>query len=106
MKGWLIISMVPNLIGYFLRLPMVKEVWDAFAYKYYDGSDISQVYVLAHKASRMRLERRLVEGYYIDLQSIWQEIDYRRPNPMKCNTNTEIYNKIVQMDHVYTLLAG
>ena len=25
---------------------------------------------------------------------------------MKCGTNIEIYNKIVQTEHVYTLLAG
>lgn len=69
--------MVPNLIGYFLRIPMVKEVWDAIAYTYYDGSDISQVYDLAYKTSYMRRDRRLVEAYYDDLQSLWQEIDYR-----------------------------
>ena len=47
-----------------------------------------------------------METYYNDLQSLWQEIDYRRPNPMKCGTDIEIYNKIVQTNHVYTLLAG
>ena len=106
MKGWLINSMEPNLIGYFLRLPTAKEVWDAAANTYYDGSDISQVYDLTCKASRMRQDGRPVETYYSDLQSLWQEIDYRRPNPMKCGTDIEIFNKIVQMDRVYTLLAG
>ena len=105
-KGWLINSMEPNLIGYFLRLPTAKEVWDAVARTYYDGSDISQVYDLTCKASRMRQDGRPVETYYSDLQSLWQEIDYRRPNPMKCGTDIEIFNKIVQTDRVYTLLAG
>ncbi|XP_070672403.1 uncharacterized protein [Malus domestica] len=55
-KGWLINSMEPNLIGYFLRIST--------------------------------------------------EIDYHRPNPMKCGTNIEIFNKIVQTNRVYTLLVG
>ncbi|KAM1151273.1 hypothetical protein ACFX19_034612 [Malus domestica] len=57
-KGWLINSMEPNLIGYVLRLPMVKEVWDVVARTYYDGFGISQVYDLTYKASCMRQDRR------------------------------------------------
>ncbi|XP_070660512.1 uncharacterized protein [Malus domestica] len=106
MKGWLINSMEPNLIGYSIQLPTTKEVWDVVARTYYDSSDISQVYDLTCKASRMRQDGRPIETYYSDLQSLWQEIDYHRPNPMKCGTDIEIFNKIVQTDRVYTLLAG
>jgi len=40
-KGWLIDSMDPALIGNFIRFPTTKLVWD-----YIDGSDTSQVYDL------------------------------------------------------------
>ncbi|XP_068340320.1 uncharacterized protein [Pyrus communis] len=92
-KGWLINSMEPNLIRYCLRLLTTKEVWDAIAHTYYDGSDISQVYDLTCKASRMRQDGRPGETYYNDLQSLWQEIDYHRPNLMKCGLD-EMFDKI------------
>ena len=45
-KGWLINSMDPSLIGNFIRFPTAKLVWDSIATTYFDGSDTSQVYDL------------------------------------------------------------
>ena len=45
-KRWLISSMDPSLIGNFIRFPTAKQVWDAFATTYFDGSDATQVYEL------------------------------------------------------------
>lgn len=45
-KGWLINSKNPSLIGNFIRFPTVEAVWDAIATTYFDGSDTSQVYDL------------------------------------------------------------
>ncbi|RVW60435.1 Retrovirus-related Pol polyprotein from transposon RE1 [Vitis vinifera] len=36
----------PSLIGNFIRFPMAKQVWDAFATTYFNGSDATQVYEL------------------------------------------------------------
>lgn len=66
-KGWLINSMEPNLIGYFIRLPTAKEVWNAVAHTYYDGSNISLVYNLTCKVSRMKQDGCSIETYYNDL---------------------------------------
>lgn len=46
-----------------------------------------------------------IEKYYNDLQSLWQEIDFRQPNPMKCAIDIQRYNSILQ-ERVYTLLDG
>ena len=45
-KGWLIGSMDPSLIGNFIRFQMAKQVWDAITTSYFDGSDATQVYEL------------------------------------------------------------
>ena len=45
-KGWLIGSMDPSLIGNFIQFPMAKQVWDAIATTYFDGNDATQVYEL------------------------------------------------------------
>ena len=45
-KGWLIGSMDPSLIGNFIRFPTAKQVWDAIATTYFNGSDATQVYEL------------------------------------------------------------
>ncbi|XP_073025411.1 uncharacterized protein [Primulina eburnea] len=47
-----------------------------------------------------------IEKYYNDLQGLWREIDFRRPNPMKCATDIQSYNSILQEERVYTFLDG
>jgi hypothetical protein len=40
------------------------------------------------------------------LQELWQEINFRRPNPMKHTVDIEKYNSIVKEDRVYLFLDG
>ena len=45
-----------------------------------------------------------IESYYNDLQGLWREIDFQRPNSMKCVEDLQIYNANLQEDRVYTFL--
>ncbi|RVW67253.1 hypothetical protein CK203_063320 [Vitis vinifera] len=42
-KGWLIGLMDPSLIVNFIRFPTEKQVWNAIATTYFNGSDATQV---------------------------------------------------------------
>lgn len=53
-KGWLINSMDSSLIGYFIRFPTAKVVWNSIAITYFDGNDTSQVYDLRRCVTQMR----------------------------------------------------
>ncbi|KAL5826966.1 hypothetical protein ACOSQ3_018812 [Xanthoceras sorbifolium] len=77
-KGWLINSMDPSLIGNFIRFPTAKQVQTG-------GS---------------------IEKYSNDLQGLWREIDFRRPNPMKCVVDIQKYNSILQEERVNIFLDG
>ncbi|KAJ0048821.1 hypothetical protein Pint_15647 [Pistacia integerrima] len=105
-KGWLINSMDPSLIGNFIRFPTAKLVWDSIATTYFDGSDTSQVYDLRHRVTRLKQAGGSLEKYYNDLQGLWREIDFRRPNPMECAVDIQHYNLILQEDRVYVFLDG
>ncbi|KAJ0045362.1 hypothetical protein Pint_05392 [Pistacia integerrima] len=105
-KGWLINSMDPSLIGNFIRFPTAKLVWDSIATTYFDGSDMSQVYDLRRRVTRLKQARGSLEKYYNDLQGLWCEIDFRRPNPMECAVDIQHYNLILQEDKVYVFLDG
>ncbi|KAJ0007959.1 hypothetical protein Pint_30762 [Pistacia integerrima] len=105
-KGWLINSMDPSLIGNFIRFPTAKQVWDSIATTFFDGTDKSQVYDLRRRVTRMRQAGGSIEKYYNDLQGLWREIDFRRPNPMKCAGDIQKYNSILQEDRVYVFLDG
>ncbi|RVW35157.1 Retrovirus-related Pol polyprotein from transposon TNT 1-94 [Vitis vinifera] len=105
-KGWLIGSMDPSLIGNFIRFPTAKQVWDAIATTYFDGSDATQVYELRRRVARLRQGSGSLEKYYNDLQGLWREIDFRRPNPMQCPADIQHFNNMLQEDRVYTFLDG
>jgi hypothetical protein len=50
-KGWIINSLNPDLIGNFIRFSKAKAVWDVIATTYFDGGDNDQVYDLKRKVS-------------------------------------------------------
>jgi hypothetical protein len=105
-KGWLINSMDSSLIGNFIRFPTAKMVWDSIATTYFDGSDTSQVYDLRRRVMQLKQAGGSLEQYYNDLQGLWREIDFRRPNPMECAVDIHKYNTILQEDRVYVFLDG
>lgn len=105
-KGWLINSMEPDLIGNFIRFPTAQLVWESIATTYFDGSDTSQIYELKKKITQMTQHGGTLENYYNNLQGLWREIDFRRPNPMKCAQDIAQFNRIQQEDRVYTFLDG
>ncbi|KAM1569643.1 hypothetical protein ACFX10_034748 [Malus domestica] len=69
-KGWLINSMEPAIIGFFIHLHTAKEVWEEVVWTYYDGLDISQIYELKVKSFRLRQDGQPVDVYYADLKSV------------------------------------
>ena len=98
--------MDPALIQNFIRFPTAKAVWDAVAMTFFDGSDTSQIYDVKRQVSRLNQGGGPIEKYYNDLQGLWREIDFRRPNPMQCPADIMRYNAIVHEDRVYTFLDG
>ncbi|KAL6316399.1 hypothetical protein AAG906_018102 [Vitis piasezkii] len=44
--------------------------------------------------------------FYIELQGLWREIEFRCPNPMECATDIYHHNNLLQEDRVYTFLDG
>ena len=52
-KWWLINSMEPAIMGFFIHLRTAKEVWEEMARTYFDGSNISQIYELKVKSFRL-----------------------------------------------------
>ena len=105
-KGWLIGSMNPSLVSNFIRFPIAKQVWDSIDVTYFDGTDTSQVYYLKIWVNRMKESGEPIEKYYNDLQGLWREIDFLRPNPMDCVYDIQKYSTLLQEDCVYNFLDG
>ena len=76
------------------------------AITFFDGSNTSQVYDLKRRVARTRQDGGSIKSYYNTLQGLWREIDFRRPNPMKCAEDIQLYNSNIQEDRVYVFLNG
>ncbi|XP_075074367.1 uncharacterized protein LOC142161973 [Nicotiana tabacum] len=87
-KGWLINSMDPSLIGNYVRFPIAKVVWDSIATTYFDGGDTSQVYDLNRKVTQHKQSGGSIVTYYNNLQG----------------REKKGYNSILQEDRVYMFL--
>jgi hypothetical protein len=53
-KGWLINSIDQSFVANFIHCPTAKQVWDAIATTYFDGTDTSQVYELRRRVTWIR----------------------------------------------------
>ncbi|GFS34379.1 hypothetical protein Acr_00g0033690 [Actinidia rufa] len=75
-KGWLINSMDPSLIGNFIRFPTAKAVWDNIATTYFDGTDTSQVYGLKRQVMRLKQGGRIYRSILQQSSSIQEDRVY------------------------------
>jgi GAG-pre-integrase domain/gag-polypeptide of LTR copia-type len=103
-KGWLINSLEPRLRSKYICHPTAKDVWKALEVTYYDGSDEVQVFALNRKVTHLKQEGKTIEEFYDELQALWQEIDFRCPNPMDTPGDIEKFNLFIQKARVYTFL--
>jgi phosphotransferase system IIB component len=56
--------------------------------------------------SHLKQRGRAIEEYYDDLQKLWQEIDFRCPNPMECVKDIEAFNTYIRKNRVSVFLDG
>jgi gag-polypeptide of LTR copia-type len=105
-KGWLINSLEPRLQSKYIRHPTARDVWKALETTYYDGSDEVQVYSLNRRVTHLKQEGKSIEEFYDELQALWQEIDFRCPNPMDTPEDIEKFNLYIQKARVYIFLDG
>ncbi|KAH0695590.1 hypothetical protein KY284_015644 [Solanum tuberosum] len=90
-KSWLIDSMSPTLMQRFIMLSMTKEIWEAVAKTFYDGSDETRLFELNKKSFTTMQSGRPLSTYYNELVAIFQEIDHRT------NTQDRSVKGILQM---------
>jgi len=76
-KSWLIDSMSPHLMQRFIRLATAKEIWEAIAKTFYDGSDETCLFELNKKSFTAKQNGRPLSTFYNELVEIFQEIDHR-----------------------------
>ncbi|KAI5316708.1 hypothetical protein L3X38_036415 [Prunus dulcis] len=105
-KGWLIQSMEPDIMQIFLPYKTAKDVWENVKKTYYDGQDQSQIYELTCRAFKAKQSGRQLVTYYAELQSIWHEIDYRRPNKFTNSSDILLRQQEIEIERVYVFLAG
>ncbi|XP_070665261.1 uncharacterized protein [Malus domestica] len=105
-RGWLLKTMEPHLLGLFIDLPTAKDIWETVTQMFYDGSDESQYYELRCKATRTRQDGRPINLYLTELKGVWQDLDRRRPLRMVCGADLKTQKEEVAKDRVYDFLAG
>ena len=64
------------------------------------------MFALNRRISHVKQDGKIVEEFYDELHGLWQEIDFRNPNPMACACDIEKFNNFIQKTRVYTFLDG
>ncbi|KAH9783645.1 hypothetical protein KPL71_009401 [Citrus sinensis] len=105
-KRWLLISMSPEIMKRYLRIPTAYEIWDALSKAFYDGSDELQVFTLNQKAFCTKQNGQPLSKFYGELVEIFRELDHRDKVVMKDPEDVVIYRRSVERLRVHIFLAG
>ncbi|KAH9752394.1 retrovirus-related pol polyprotein from transposon RE1 [Citrus sinensis] len=105
-KRWLLISMSPEIMKRYLRIPTAYEIWDALSKAFYDGSDELQVFTLNQKAFSTKQNGQPLSKFYGELVEIFRELDHRDKVVMKDPEDVVIYRRSVERLRVHIFLAG
>ncbi|KAG8635574.1 hypothetical protein MANES_16G046469v8 [Manihot esculenta] len=90
-KSWLIDSMDPLLMQWFIHLSTAKKIWEVVAKTFYDESDETCLFELNQKSFSTTQNGRPLSTYYNKLVAIFQEIDHRM------NSQEETVEGVVQL---------
>ena len=92
-KRWLLMSMSPEIMKRYIRLPTTQDIWKALSKAFYDGADELQVFVLNQRALSAKQNGRTLSVYYGELTEIFCELDHRDKVIMESENDVESYRK-------------
>ncbi|RVW74216.1 hypothetical protein CK203_055965 [Vitis vinifera] len=99
-------SMSPEIMKRYLRLPIAQEIWSALSKAFYDGSDELQVFTLNKKAFTTKQSGRSLFEYYGESIEFFCELDHRDKVVMKDPEDIAAYRKSIERQLVHIFLAG
>ena len=105
-RRWLLMSMSPEIMKRYIRLPTARDIWKALSKAFYDGADELQVFSLNQKAFSAKQNGRALSVYYGEVMEIFGELDHRDKVVMESEKDVESYRKSVQRQRVHIFLAG
>ncbi|XP_058222837.1 uncharacterized protein LOC131332547 [Rhododendron vialii] len=105
-KRWLLISMAPESMKRYLRLPTAHEIWSTLSKAFYDRSDELYVFSLNQKAFTTKQGGKSLSVYYGELCEIFRELDHRDKVVMEHANDIGTYEKSIQRQRVHIFLVG
>ena len=104
-KRWLLMSMSPEIMKRYIRLPTPQDIWKALSKAFYDGVDELQVFTLNQRAFSAKQNGRPLSIYYGELTEIFSELDHRNKVVMVDETDIASYQKLLQRQRVHIFLS-
>lgn len=98
--------MQPLIAKTSLFLPTAKDVWDAIKEMYSDSENSSQIFVIKTQLCQTKPGERDVTDHFLEMTSLWQELDLSNEEDWECSKDSEKYKKRLENDRVYEFLVG
>ena len=95
-KRWLLMSMSPEIMKRYIRLPTTQDIWKALSKVFYDGMDELRAFTLNQRAFSAKQNGRPLSIYYGELTEILSELDHRDKVVMVDETDIASYQKLLQ----------
>ena len=104
-KRWLLMSMSPEIMKFYICLPTARDIWKAMSKAFYDGADELQVFTLNQRAFSAKQNGRPLSLCYGELTEIFSELDHRDKVVMVDEIDIALYQKFLQRQRVHIFLT-
>ena len=105
-KRSLLMSMSPEIMKRYIRLPTTRDIWKALSKAFYDGADELQVFTLNQRAFSAKQNGKPLFIYYGELTEIFSELDNLDKVVMVDEKNIASYQKLLQRQTVHIFPFG
>ena len=104
--SWVLENMEPELMANYVTIQTAKDLWEALYSTYSQQTGGVQIYDLTVRANTIRQGTETLEAYYNNIQRLWRELDMLQPNPMNCQEDIVIFNKLKSDMKLFQFLSG
>lgn len=99
-------SMKPSIGKNYLFMPTARDIWEAVREMYSDAEDSSQIFEIKTKLWQLKQGERDLTEYYMEMTTLWQELDLCVEEEWDCSKDRTRYKKQLENERVYEFLAG
>ena len=103
---WVIIARDITIAKGYLLLDIAREIWSVASQTYSQVGHDAQIFEIRKKVYETKQGEWLIFQYHIELNSLWQELDYYQDFQVECPNDASKIQTMIDKERVFDFWLG